>query len=207
MSEDVCVLLGSDGVFVAAGWAPPSRRIAAQEAALSAHFGAPATFAPRAPDETGPPRLQPPFADWRVSRASRGAAFAVACAKGRVGVDVEGVGRAEAPAWNVLHPNERRAVAASAAPHETFLRLWTAKEAYLKALCVGLAREPAAFEARLEEGARWSVWEGARRVGVGGGAMIAQGARRALVAWIACDADAETAGSGAMDRPGPRPTA
>jgi len=80
---------------------------------------------------------------WRVSSSSRENIALFGLSLERIGVDVE-VLAPMAPAWNVLHENERTALAALRHERqgEAFLRLWTAKEAYLKALGVGLRREP-----------------------------------------------------------------
>ena len=69
--------------------------------------------------------------------------FAVALAEAPVGVDIE-PSRAIEPPWSLLHPNERKALETltSEARPDAFLRLWTAKEAYLKALGLGFARDP-----------------------------------------------------------------
>ena len=49
----------------------------------------------------------------------------------------------------MLHPAEHAALeTAGQGAHEMFLRLWTAKEAYVKALGTGLAREPREIEIR-----------------------------------------------------------
>jgi 4'-phosphopantetheinyl transferase len=96
-------------------------------------------------DEAGAPllRLDGGPSAWRVSASSRENIALFGLSRERIGVDVE-VLATMAPAWNVLHENERTALAAL--PHErqgeAFLRLWTAKEAYLKALGVGRRREP-----------------------------------------------------------------
>ncbi len=82
--------------------------------------------------------------EWRVSSSSRENIALFALSREKIGVDVE-VLAAMAPAWNVLHESEKAALAAlpQTQQGEAFLRLWTAKEAYLKALGVGLRREPA----------------------------------------------------------------
>ncbi len=80
---------------------------------------------------------------WRISSASRGDIALFGLARDKIGVDIELPSSAE-PAWNVLHEKEKAALrelpAELRAPE--FLRLWTAKEAYLKALGLGLRREP-----------------------------------------------------------------
>jgi phosphopantetheinyl transferase len=63
-----------------------------------------------------------------------------------VGVDVEIIdARPSEPAWNILHARERAWLSDQGAEEqaENFLALWCAKEAYLKALGLGLRREPA----------------------------------------------------------------
>ncbi len=80
---------------------------------------------------------------WRISSASRDNIALFGLAREKIGVDVELPSSAE-PAWNVLHEQERAALRALPGEHraEEFLRLWTAKDAYLKALGLGLRREP-----------------------------------------------------------------
>ncbi|MEZ5127709.1 MAG: 4'-phosphopantetheinyl transferase superfamily protein [Micropruina glycogenica] len=68
---------------------------------------------------------------------------AIALAAQPVGVDVEGD---PTDAWpdlvGWLHPNEQREVAAATDPVVAFGRAWTRHEAHLKALGIGLGREP-----------------------------------------------------------------
>ena len=96
-------------------------------------------------DQAGAPllRLDGGPSAWRVSSSSRENIALFGLSREKIGVDVE-VLAAMTPAWNVLHENERTALAALRHERqgEAFLRLWTAKEAYLKALGVGLRREP-----------------------------------------------------------------
>jgi phosphopantetheinyl transferase len=88
-------------------------------------------------------------AGWRISSASRENIALFGLAREKIGVDVELAAPAFDPTmeipWNVL--NERETAALRGLPDslraEEFLRLWTAKEAYLKALGLGLRREPA----------------------------------------------------------------
>ena len=97
-------------------------------------------------DGDGAPLVASPSCGLHVSLSSRGDLVAAAIASNPVGVDVEPIGAPfEIPA-NVLHPNERAALAAAPRAHERFLTIWTAKEAYLKALRTGLAREPVDIE-------------------------------------------------------------
>ncbi len=96
-------------------------------------------------DDLGAPLLQldgAAFA-WRISLSSRENVALFGLSRERIGVDVELASDLD-PAWNVLHDEEKRALGAmpDAARPEEFLRLWTAKEAYLKALGLGLRCEP-----------------------------------------------------------------
>jgi len=64
-------------------------------------------------------------------------------AEAPIGVDIE-PSRAIEPPWSLLHPNERNMLETltGEARADAFPRLWTAKEAYLKALGLGFARDP-----------------------------------------------------------------
>ena len=86
----------------------------------------------------------------RLSSASRGGLAALAVAFGPLGVDVEQVDPGRDMPINVLH---RREVAylLSLPPEDcprAFARLWTCKEAYVKALGLGFSRDPASFEVK-----------------------------------------------------------
>lgn len=104
----------------------------------------------RAPRIAAPCGTRPGTPDLGLSLASRGRFSALAVAAGRIGIDVEIVDPAGEVPWAVLHPRERADLAALAGPERAaaFARLWTLKEAYLKALHWGLARDPAACEVR-----------------------------------------------------------
>lgn len=92
------------------------------------------------------PELRAPAAGGFVSAARSRGWLALAAAPRPVGVDLEVADQPAEPAWAVLAETER-AVLLRRPPSErwiAFLRLWTAKEAYLKALGTGLTRDPAA---------------------------------------------------------------
>ncbi|MGH9277024.1 MAG: 4'-phosphopantetheinyl transferase family protein [Acidimicrobiales bacterium] len=99
--------------------------------------------------EPGKPRLAggagPSF---NLSHAGEVALIAVAAVE--VGVDIEPLGPAQ-PLEAMCTPAEREALAAIAMEDrsEAFLRLWTAKEAYLKAIGAGLTVEPDTIEVGL----------------------------------------------------------
>ena len=87
-----------------------------------------------------------------LSMASRAALGAVAVAMSPVGADIEIVEpEAEIP-WRVLHPEEVAMLRRLSGQQRAmaFTRLWTLKEAYLKALRVGFEREPSSFVVRFE---------------------------------------------------------
>ena len=98
----------------------------------------------RAP--SGAPRIEAPGRALRVSLAHRDDVLLVGLAGRPIGVDIERIDAVRQPPWNVLAEAERKALVAiedRAARHAAFLRIWTAKEAALKALGTGLSREPA----------------------------------------------------------------
>jgi 4'-phosphopantetheinyl transferase len=82
--------------------------------------------------------------DWNVSSASREDVWLFGLAqRQKIGVDVEIVHPIDPPEA-ALHAeeNKRLAMLADAMRAEAFYEIWTAKEAYLKALGVGLRVEP-----------------------------------------------------------------
>lgn len=98
------------------------------------------------------PRLaRPADASIHLSSTSSGGLAAVAVSRQPIGIDLERVDPHAEPPWHVLHPDERRALhdLAIAARAEAFTRIWCGKEAYLKALGLGLFREPAAVRVTL----------------------------------------------------------
>jgi phosphopantetheinyl transferase len=105
-------------------------------------------------DANGRPCLADQNPPLYLSIAHRGDVIAYAFAPSPSGIDVEIMTAAQDLPWNVLHPREREMLSTmSEAPrHEAFLRLWTLKEAYLKALGVGLAREPSEICVLADEG-------------------------------------------------------
>ncbi len=95
--------------------------------------------------------LRPRGSDLHLSLATRAGLVAIALAHRPVGVDVEQVAPASEPPVAVLHPDEQRwleSLPASARP-EAFAQLWSAKEAYVKALGTGFARAPESFAVHL----------------------------------------------------------
>ncbi|RDJ23562.1 hypothetical protein DWF00_18900 [Bosea caraganae] len=111
-------------------------------------------------DERGRPLLaQPAGTGLHLSLATRGGLVAVALAHGPVGIDVERIDLATEPPLAMLHPQEREALLAlpeSARPL-AFAQLWSAKEAYVKALGTGFLRAPESFAVRLLSTERFEV--------------------------------------------------
>ncbi len=92
---------------------------------------------------SGAPRVLAPSSSLKISVSGRADFCAVAMAESPIGVDIE-PSRAIEPPWSLLHPNERNMLETltGEARADAFSRLWTAKEAYLKALGLGFARDP-----------------------------------------------------------------
>jgi phosphopantetheinyl transferase len=90
-----------------------------------------------APRLTGMPGIH-------ISFSARGGHGLVGLAGVPIGVDLEGRIDAEALPWHVLRPEEARALRTlqGRAREEAFLRLWTRKEAVLKALGTGFSVPP-----------------------------------------------------------------
>ena len=133
--------------LVVVGASAAERRALLPSLAAKALGRAPDAVRIEHPGDHAPAVVVPAGSGLHLSSASRADVSALAIASTPVGVDVEFVeGEAEIP-WRVLHRSEsaflQRLRAEDRAP--AFARLWSLKEAYLKALGIGLAREPASF--------------------------------------------------------------
>ena len=95
---------------------------------------------------------QPP---WAMSISHRGPYAAIGLGRAHIGVDLEDASEGRQIPWNVLHPHEAAQLRdlPDDARASAFLRLWTIKEAYLKSLGLGFAREPSSFAVTGEAGA------------------------------------------------------
>ncbi|MGX1787617.1 4'-phosphopantetheinyl transferase family protein [Bosea sp. NPDC055332] len=96
--------------------------------------------------------MSPHGSGLHLSLATRSGLVAVALGHGPVGIDVEQVATAGEPPLAVLHPDERRWLESLPAPARplAFAQLWSAKEAYVKALGIGFARAPESFSVQLD---------------------------------------------------------
>lgn len=127
------------------------RRALAREV-LARQLGLPAASVAIAHEPAGRPRLAAPQdSGLHLSLATRAGLVAVALARRPVGVDVERVDAAAELPLQALHPGERRMLLGLAPPARplAFARLWSAKEAYVKALGTGFAHAPDSFQVRL----------------------------------------------------------
>ncbi|HRY05194.1 MAG TPA: 4'-phosphopantetheinyl transferase superfamily protein [Beijerinckiaceae bacterium] len=116
-------------------------------------------------DPQGAPLIVAPAAPLHLSLAGRDNIVAAALADDRIGVDVETIAAPFETPRNILHPAEQAVLdAAGEGAPEIFLRFWTAKEAYVKALGEGLAREPSGIEIRLGDDDDFEVWDRGRRI-------------------------------------------
>lgn len=116
-------------------------------------------------DARGRPLLEHPRGNrLHLSLATRAGLVAVALAHSPVGVDVEAMDTGTAPPMDVLHPDEAAWLLAQ--PHDerplAFARLWSAKEAYVKALGTGFARAPESFAVSISPEGRLTVRDNAQ---------------------------------------------
>ncbi|MCZ8044023.1 MAG: 4'-phosphopantetheinyl transferase superfamily protein [Beijerinckiaceae bacterium] len=121
-----------------------------------------------------------------LSLATRAGVVAVALAHRPVGVDVEAVDDS-APPIGVLHPDESAWLFAQ--PPESralaFARLWSAKEAYVKALGTGFTRAPESFAVSLSPQGQLTVRDGAQSAAASGvSRTIENGGQEILAAAI-----------------------
>ena len=102
---------------------------------------------------SGAPHVEVAGKRLHASLAHRDDLLLIGYAPRPLGVDIEPIGDAQEPPWNVLAPIERTFLTAIDDPaerHVAFLRIWTIKEAALKALGTGLSREPSSLAAVLD---------------------------------------------------------
>jgi 4'-phosphopantetheinyl transferase len=100
----------------------------------------------------GRPLIAAPFGNGlHISLATRAGMVALALAHASAGVDVEQVDLAAQPPLAALHPSEQAMLQALSPPARPllFAQLWSAKEAYVKALGTGFRRSPESFKVRL----------------------------------------------------------
>ncbi len=95
-------------------------------------------------DAPGAPRVTLPQGCF-VSVSGRGPYAALAVSSAPIGIDLEFMNRDVEVIDDVLHPAERAEIARlpNADRADRFLRIWTAKEAFLKAQGTGLTEDPA----------------------------------------------------------------
>ncbi len=95
-------------------------------------------------DEPGAPRVREPEG-YYVSASGRGVLAALAVSRHPVGIDLEILHKGVEIVKSVLHRVERAELADLYDEHKQrqFLRIWTAKEAFLKAVGLGLNIDPA----------------------------------------------------------------
>ena len=128
------------------------RRRAATRRFVAERLGVAATEVEIGHDRRGAPRLLAPQAPLFLSVSGREDFCAIALGSQAIGVDIEPLQPEAEPVWSALHASEAALLRAlpKDAQSEVFLRLWTAKEAYLKALGSGFSREPATITVDLD---------------------------------------------------------
>lgn len=127
---------------------------------LGKQFGLPVDAIGIDHDPGGRPLLCGPFGrGLHISLATRAGLVVVGLAEQPVGVDVERVEPDGQQPLAVLHPSERAILLAlpPAARPSTFAQLWSAKEAYVKALGTGFLQPPESFAVALLSENRFAV--------------------------------------------------
>lgn len=139
-------------------------------------------------DERGRPHLvRPAGHGLHLSHATRSGMVAVGLAERPIGIDVERVEQGTEPPLAVLHPSERDILLALPAAERplAFAQLWSAKEAYVKALGTGFAHAPERFCVRfLAEGFFTIEDAGAPSIGIGAARLMKNGDQEDLAAAI-----------------------
>lgn len=139
-------------------------------------------------DEAGQPILvHPAGSGLHLSLATRDGLVAVALAHDPVGIDVERIDSDAEPPLATLHRQESEALLALPAPARplAFAQLWSAKEAYVKALGLGFVRPPESFAVSLLSTERFEVFDPDRPgVTAGAGRIIENGGQGNLAAAI-----------------------
>jgi phosphopantetheinyl transferase len=109
-----------------------------------------------------PPVIRMPISSGlHLSLGSRGLYTAAAIAASPVGVDVELIDEKGEIPWRVLHASEAEMLGSlpQDARAAACARLWSLKEAYLKALGLGLSREPSSFCVRFADKDRAAIYD------------------------------------------------
>ncbi|KFC74209.1 4'-phosphopantetheinyl transferase [Bosea sp. LC85] len=139
-------------------------------------------------DKRGRPHLVHPAGHGlHLSLATRSGMVAVGLAERPIGIDVERVEQGTEPPLAVLHPSERDILLALPAAERplAFAQLWSAKEAYVKALGTGFAHAPERFCVRfLAEGFFTIEDAGAPSIGIGAARLMKNGDQEDLAAAI-----------------------
>jgi 4'-phosphopantetheinyl transferase len=139
-------------------------------------------------DANGAPRITSAREPIFVSLASRGGLVAIALSDRPVGVDVEiAAANPPEPAWNILHSRERDWLSKQSGDEqaENFLALWCVKEAYLKAIALGLRREPAEIAVTFPVTRQVSIEDAGRSVGLDA-AFVTRNETHGTPAILAC---------------------
>lgn len=130
---------------------------------VARHLGLPAAAVTIGRDAKGRPLIErPEGTGLHLSLATRAGLVAVALAERPVGVDVERVDRLQNVPDAALHPEETamlRRLPEGERPL-AFARLWSAKEAYVKALGTGFVCAPESFAVRFSTPERFEVADG-----------------------------------------------
>ena len=138
-------------VLIRADLTPDQRRASLRAMTARALGIAPEAVVVEHADGRPPAVTLPPASGLFLSSATREPFTALAVAASPIGADVELVDAHGEIPWRLLHPLEAAALNGQVAQDraQAFTRIWSLKEAYLKALGVGLFREPSSFAARL----------------------------------------------------------